>query len=80
MKCIKEFLASMSEDMAMTKQVFLLSVLVGTLAGIVFGMFFSPKKYVHIGCNNGNHYPKDTFPEGELRFGEDEDEFEDEDL
>jgi len=50
----EEFKATLTDVVMMSKREFLLTVAVCILGGIVFGMFFSPKKSTMIGSNNGN--------------------------
>lgn len=40
-----------------TRLEFMLMIAVAFLSGLVLGMFFSPKKHVMIGSNNGNNSP-----------------------
>ncbi len=54
MKKIKEFWVSLEDVTAISKRELFLGLLSCTFAGIVLGVFFSPKKTVTIGCNNGN--------------------------
>lgn len=49
------FKESLSDVTMMTKREFLLTLAVCILGGIVFGVFFSPKKSMMIGSNNGNN-------------------------
>lgn len=49
------FKESLSDVTMMTKREFLLTLAVCILGGIVFGVFFSPKKSMVIGSNNGNN-------------------------
>ena len=49
------FKESLSDVTMMTKREFLLTIAVCILGGIVFGVFFSPKKSMMIGSNNGNN-------------------------
>ena len=49
------FKESLSDVTAMTKREYLLTLAVCILGGIVFGMLFSPRKQITIGCNNGNN-------------------------
>lgn len=48
------FKESLTDVTAMSKKEFLLTMAVCILGGVVFGIFFSPKKSVMIGSNNGN--------------------------
>lgn len=67
MKRLKNFIAALPEHVTVTKTDFILSIAVGVLSGIIFGMLISPRKYMHIGCNNGsgNHIKEDKFEEEE---------------
>ena len=49
------FKISLTEEKTMSKREWLLVLAVCVLGGIVFGMFFSPRKNVTIGSNNGNN-------------------------
>lgn len=49
------FKESLSDVTTMTKMEFLLTLAVCVLGGIVFGIFFSPKKSMVIGSHNGNN-------------------------
>ena len=49
------FKVSLAEDKIMTRKEWLLTIAVFLLAGIVLGMFFSPRKSITIGSNNGNN-------------------------
>lgn len=49
------FKESLTDVTAMSRREFLLTVAVCILGGIVFGIFFSPKKSMMIGSNNGNN-------------------------
>ncbi len=53
------FKESLTDVMMMSKKEFLLTAAVCVLSGIVFGIFFSPKKSMVIGSNNGNNTGKD---------------------
>ncbi|MCI8490573.1 MAG: hypothetical protein HFJ04_10125 [Lachnospiraceae bacterium] len=53
---LAEIMKTLTQDVTMTRRDFLLSVLAGILGGIVLGMLISPRKYMHIGCDNGNIY------------------------
>lgn len=57
-KCLC-FLEQLNEEKTMTKKEFLLIVSVGILAGIVFGLFASPRRSLVIGSFNGNHEDED---------------------
>ncbi len=52
------FKESLTDVMMMSKKEFLLTAAVCVLSGIVFGIFFSPKKSMVIGSNNGNNSGK----------------------
>lgn len=54
------FNASLTEEKIMTKKEWLLTVAVFALAGIVLGMFFSPRKNMTIGSHNGNNCGNNT--------------------
>lgn len=54
MKKMKGFWESLEEETTISKRELFLSIACCALAGIVFGVFFSPKKTTVIGCNNGN--------------------------
>ena len=58
-KCLC-FLEQLNEEKTMTKKEFLLIVSVGILAGIVFGLFASPRRSLVIGSFNGNHEDEDN--------------------
>ena len=49
------FKVSLTENKIMTKKEWLLTIAVFALAGIVLGMFLSPRKNITIGSNNGNN-------------------------
>lgn len=51
----EEFKATLTDIVMMSKKEFLLTMAVCILGGIVFGIFFSPKKSTVIGSNNGNN-------------------------
>lgn len=51
----EEFKGTLTDIVMMSKKEFLLTLAVCILGGIVFGMFFSPKKSTVIGSNNGNN-------------------------
>lgn len=55
MKKIKAFWASLEESTVISKRELFLGLSTCALAGIVLGVFFSPKKKVTIGSNNGNN-------------------------
>ena len=54
-KCCERFFESLEEERTMTKKEFLLIVVAGVLAGIVFGFLFSPRKTMVIGSYNDNN-------------------------
>lgn len=58
MKKIEEFTETLPKEVTVTKLDFILSVLIGTLAGIIVGMLVSPRKNtsIHCGNDNGNNY------------------------
>ncbi len=49
-----KFKESLTDVVMMSRKEFLLTAAVCVLGGIVFGLFFSPKKTTMIGSNNGN--------------------------
>lgn len=51
---LEKFKESLTDVMMMSRKEFLLTAAVCVLGGIVFGLFFSPKKTTMIGSNNGN--------------------------
>lgn len=51
----EEFKESLTDVVMMSRKEFLLTAAVCVLGGIVFGLFFSPKKTTMFGCNNGNN-------------------------
>lgn len=51
---LKVFKESLAETVVMSKKEFLLITAVCILSGVVFGLLFSPRKDVMIGCLNGN--------------------------
>ena len=53
---LAELMKTLTQNVTMTRRDFLLSVLAGILGGIILGMLISPRKYMHIGCGNGNIY------------------------
>lgn len=55
MKKLKNLWKSLDVDITVSKRELVLGVVAASLAGIVFGAFFSPKKNVMIGNNNGNN-------------------------
>lgn len=67
MKQIRNFITSLPEQITAPKLDFALSILVALLGGVIFGMLISPRKYMHIGCNNGsgNHTATDRLEEEE---------------
>lgn len=52
MKKIKEYFASMSETVSMTRKEQTLALVLAMLAGCILGMLISPRK--SICCGNGN--------------------------
>lgn len=54
------FKESLTDVMMMSKKEFLLTAAVCVLSGMVFGIFFSPKKSMVIGSNNGNNSGNNT--------------------
>lgn len=50
-----ELEALFTEDTEVTPKEFCLTVAVAFLLGMVLGIFFSPKKHVTIGSNNGSN-------------------------
>jgi len=56
----ESFKVSLSEEKTMTKKELLLTVAVFALAGIVLGMFLSPRKNTTIGSHNGNNCGNNT--------------------
>ncbi len=52
---LEKFKESLTDVMMMSRKEFLLTAAVCVLGGIVFGLFFSPKKTTMIGSNNGNN-------------------------
>lgn len=55
MKQIKRLMQTLPEDVTLTRIDFVLAVAIGALAGTIVGMLISPRKYMHIGCDNNNH-------------------------
>ena len=55
-KNIPDISAISEEEITITRKVLVLEILVAALAGLVAGMFLSPRKNVHVtvGSNNGN--------------------------
>ncbi len=55
-KKVSEITAVSEEEITVTRKVFALEIAVAALAGLVIGMFLSPRKNVHVtvGSNNGN--------------------------
>ncbi len=51
----EEFKGTLTDIVMMSKKEFLLTVAVCILGGIVFGIFFSPKKSTMIASNNGSN-------------------------
>ena len=62
MKKLKEFWASLDEETIISKRELFLGLLSCVLAGIVTGIFFSPRKNVTIGSNNGKGDYRDCNP------------------
>jgi len=58
------FKDSLSEEKIMTKKEWLLTLAVCVLAGMVFGMFASPRKCTTIGSHNGNNCGNNADGEG----------------
>ena len=52
-KC-NELWQSLNVPVLVNKRELVLGIMVCTLAGILFGILFSPKKHTTIGSNNGN--------------------------
>lgn len=50
-----ELEALFKEDGEVTTREFCLIIIIAFLAGVVLGMFFSPKKHVTIGSNNASN-------------------------
>ncbi len=78
-----DFKMSLTDSMTMTRKEFLLTIAVCVLGGIVFGMFFSPRKSMVIGSNNGNNNRgnlsgKDVGKQNEMEDWEDADKKEEE--
>ncbi len=48
---------SMDYDAIVNRKLLFFEMLAAVLAGIVFGMLFSPRKSIKIGNNNGNTKP-----------------------
>lgn len=59
MKKVKEFFATITETVNVTKLDALLIVTISTLVGMLIGMLCLPKKHQVIGCNNGNYLLED---------------------
>lgn len=55
MKKIKEFWATLEDDTTISKRELFFILATCSLAGIVLGAFFSPKKTVSIGSNNSGN-------------------------
>lgn len=55
MKKIREFWATLVEDTTISKRELFFILATCSLAGIVLGTFFSPKKTVNIGSNNSGN-------------------------
>ena len=54
-KC-NELWQSLNVPVLVNKRELVLGIMVCTLAGILFGILFSPKKHTTIGSNNVNNY------------------------
>lgn len=52
---IKTFWTSLDEMTTVSRRELFLEIAVCTLAGILLGIIFTPKKAVTIGSNNGSH-------------------------
>ena len=52
---VKEFLATLGEEVTMSKKEYVLTITTCLLGGMVLGMFLSPRKYVKIGSGNGSN-------------------------
>lgn len=50
---IKEFRESLNEDYIINKREYILTLIVCTLGGVLFGLLTSPRKYSVIGSYNG---------------------------
>lgn len=75
-KFLMEIFSNMEEEKIMTKKELLLTVSTCTLAGILLGILFSPKKKTMIGSHNGCYngcYPEDTMADDMDDFWEDDD-------
>ena len=53
-KC-NELWQNLNVPVLVNKRELVLGIMVCTLAGILFGILFSPKKHTTIGSNNGNN-------------------------
>lgn len=71
MKKIREFFATIHEQITITKLDGVLIVAVSALAGIVLGMLCSPKKNMIIGSQNGNNSGNHELWDDELFEDED---------
>lgn len=58
---------SLTEIVSVSKREFLLMTAVCILGGVVFGLMFSPRKYVMIGSCNGNNNGETGEEDGESR-------------
>lgn len=63
MKKMKEYLASMSETVSMTRKEQTLALVIAMLSGCILGMLISPRK--SICCGNGNGTQNYYGPVGE---------------
>ncbi len=75
-KFLMGIFSNMEEEKIMTKKELLLTVSTCTLAGILLGILFSPKKKTMIGSHNGCYngcYPEDTMADDMDDFWEDDD-------
>lgn len=67
-KC-SELWESLNVPVLVNKREMVLGIMVCTLAGILLGILFSPKKHTTIGSNNGNNSGNGALPdEEELEF------------
>ena len=79
MKILKEMFSNLDEEKVVSKREMLLTVTTCTLAGILLGIIFSPKRKTMIGSHNGcynSNYPADDVDNEAYMddFWEDEDE------
>lgn len=63
-KC-SELWDSLNVPVLVNKREMVLGIMVCTLAGILLGILFSPKKHTTIGSHNGNNSGNELFPEEE---------------